>query len=299
MKARNLAQRQFRPMPPPRSVFAPPRVDVPDRRRSIFRDFITECGLWPIEPSTGSNQKTRYARNGSRRAGEPEGRRGANSSQSRTFVASGQGLRRGSPGSGYARLGHSAKPVAPCFKIIICDEPLELAVTEETDPIPGIEVRPGERRPRRPAGSLTISVSDSFRSAKVSDKRGTLVESKLSQFFGKAIALAQEVHARNEERAASKRAYELKEKRRREIEQGGRAPESQHGSVATRRADQGLRAGNGRRAVPKGGPIDPESDAAKWLAWARRHADSLDPTHGPITITQQEFWEWDLVLYNE
>jgi len=39
------------------------------------------------------------------------------------------------------------------LKVVICEEPLELAVTEETDPISGVEVRPGERRPRRLAGS--------------------------------------------------------------------------------------------------------------------------------------------------
>jgi hypothetical protein len=158
-------------------------------------------------------------------------------------------------------------------------------------------VRPGERRPRRPAGSLTISISDSFRSAKVSDKRGTLVESRLPQFFEKAIAFAREVHNQNEERAASKREHELKEKRRREVEL--RIERLNRNMAAWQRAEQ-IRAYAQAMAdwLSKGGPIDPESDAAKWLAWARGHADSIDPTRKP-SITPQEFWEWNLVLYNE
>ena len=32
------------------------------------------------------------------------------------------------------------------------------------------------------------------------------------------------------------------------------------------------------------------SDAAKWLTWARQYADSIDPT-SEITVTPQEFWE--------
>jgi hypothetical protein len=39
------------------------------------------------------------------------------------------------------------------------------------------------------------------------------------------------------------------------------------------------------------GPIDPESDAVKWLAWAQRYADSIDPMCGSLQVTPQEFWE--------
>jgi hypothetical protein len=37
--------------------------------------------------------------------------------------------------------------------------------------------------------------------------------------------------------------------------------------------------------------IAPDSDAAKWLAWAPSCADRIDPTCRPITISPQEFSE--------
>jgi len=41
MKANNLARRQFRAMPSPRSIFAPPRVDI--RLAKVhFRDFLAD-----------------------------------------------------------------------------------------------------------------------------------------------------------------------------------------------------------------------------------------------------------------
>ena len=39
------------------------------------------------------------------------------------------------------------------------------------------------------------------------------------------------------------------------------------------------------------GPILPESDLAKWIAWAGSYADRIDPLAGKITATPQEFWE--------
>jgi hypothetical protein len=38
-------------------------------------------------------------------------------------------------------------------------------------------------------------------------------------------------------------------------------------------------------------PIADDSDAAKWLAWAREYADGIDPTCRPIAVSPQEFWE--------
>ena len=45
------------------------------------------------------------------------------------------------------------------LRIMICGEPLELAVTEKTEPIADVKVRPGERRPRRPTGALVVSLT--------------------------------------------------------------------------------------------------------------------------------------------
>jgi hypothetical protein len=42
-------------------------------------------------------------------------------------------------------------------------------------------------------------------------------------------------------------------------------------------------------------PLDCESHAAKWLKWARNHADNIDPAHGRFKIGPQEFWEWDFL----
>jgi hypothetical protein len=39
------------------------------------------------------------------------------------------------------------------------------------------------------------------------------------------------------------------------------------------------------------GRVAPENDTAKWVAWARSYADSIDPTGRPITISPQEIRE--------
>ena len=40
----------------------------------------------------------------------------------------------------------------------------------------------------------------------------------------------------------------------------------------------------------------PESDTAKWLAWAERYADSIDPMRGSLQVTPQELRESHLML---
>jgi hypothetical protein len=296
MRTKNLGQRQFRSIPPSRSVFAPPRVDVRPVKVHL-RDFITNADLGQLSPQLAQIKKLGTLET------DRDGLVSLKAAGVQISVSPEILLRTIKVYDAVLReVAKRGWPIqtneGSCLKVVICEEALELAVAEETDPIPGIQVRPGERRPRRPAGSLTINISDSFRSAKVSDKRGTSVESKLPQFFEKAIGFAHEVHTQNEERAASKREYELKEKRRREIEQ--RIERLNRNMAAWQRAEQ-IRAYAQAMAdgLSKEGPIAPESDAAKWLKWARRHADSIDPMHGPITITPQEFWEWDLVLHNE
>ena len=151
-------------------------------------------------------------------------------------------------------------------------------------------MRPGERRPRRPSGALVVSLTAGYRKVMVSDKKGAQIESKLPELFEKADALAAEVHAEHERIAAIQRQEEIEWSRRRELE--ARVEQLDRNVAAWRRAERiraYARAVANRRADE--GPVTPESDTAKWVAWARSYADSIDPARGPITISPQESWE--------
>jgi hypothetical protein len=37
------------------------------------------------------------------------------------------------------------------------------------------------------------------------------------------------------------------------------------------------------------GSITPDSDEAKWLAWARQYADKIDPACSDVKVSPQEF----------
>jgi hypothetical protein len=176
------------------------------------------------------------------------------------------------------------------LRIMICGEPLELAVTEKTEPTLEVKVRPGERRPRRPTGVLVVSLTTGYRTVMISDKRGTYVESKLPDLFVKAEALAAEVHAEHERDAAVRRQKDIESHRRHELER--QIKRLRRNAVQWRRA-QRIRAYIQAVAVRLNaeGSIPPESDAAKWLAWARQYADSIDPTRGPLAFGSAEFWE--------
>jgi hypothetical protein len=99
-------------------------------------------------------------------------------------------------------------------RIVISSERLELAVTGKTEPIPEVRVRPGERRSRRPTGALVVSLTTGYRKVMVSDKRGTHIESKLSDLSVNANALAAEVHAEHERDAAMRRQEEIESRHR-------------------------------------------------------------------------------------
>lgn len=176
------------------------------------------------------------------------------------------------------------------LRISVSSEHLELAVTEKTDPIAEVKVRPGERRPRQPTGALVVSLTAGYRKVMISDKRGTQIESKLPDLFEKAEALASEVHAEHERIAAIQRQDEIEWSRRRELE--ARVEQLDRNVAAWRRAER-IRAY--ARAIANRmadeGPVTSESDTAKWVAWARSYADSIDPTCRPITISPQEIWE--------
>jgi hypothetical protein len=124
----------------------------------------------------------------------------------------------------------------------------------------------------------------------VSDKRGTRIESKLPELFEKAEALASEVHAEHERIAAIQRQDEIEWSCRQELE--ARVEQLDRNVAAWRRAER-IRAY--ARAVANrmadDGPVAPESDTARWVAWVRLYADSIDPTCRPITIAPQESWE--------
>ena len=175
-------------------------------------------------------------------------------------------------------------------KLVVCGELLEPSVAEKTDPIAGITVRPGERRPRRPTGALAISLSAGYEKVSISDKRGTGIESKLDGLFAKAGVLASDVHARNERLAEMRRQEEIQQRRQNELR--SRIEWLDRNMAAWRRAER-IRAYVKVMAdrLLERGPIDPNGDAAKWLAWAQRYADSIDPMCGSLQVTPQGFWE--------
>jgi hypothetical protein len=170
------------------------------------------------------------------------------------------------------------------LRIMISSEPLELGVTEKTEPIAEVKVHPGERRPRRPTGALAVSLTAGHRKVMVSDKRGTRVESKLPELFANAEALAAEVHAEHERDAAIRRQEEIESQRRYELER--RIERLDRNVAAWRRAER-IRAYVQAMAdrMASSGPIAHDSDAGRWLAWARAYADSIDPTYRPIVIS--------------
>jgi hypothetical protein len=124
----------------------------------------------------------------------------------------------------------------------------------------------------------------------VSDKRGTQIEAKFPDLFTRAETLASEVHAKNEQWAATRRQEEIESRRRYELE---RRIERLDRNVAAWRRARYIRAYVKATAdrMAEAGSVAPDSDAAKWLRWARRYADSIDPTCGSITIWPQEFWK--------
>ena len=99
-------------------------------------------------------------------------------------------------------------------------------------------------------------------------------------------ALASEVHAEHERDAAMRRREEIESHRRHELE---RQIKRLRRNAALWCRAQRIRAYV--QALAEGmadaGPIAPGSDASKWLAWARRYADSIDPTCRPIAISQE------------
>jgi hypothetical protein len=126
----------------------------------------------------------------------------------------------------------------------------------------------------------------SFAQLMASHKRDTGIESKLPELFVKAEALASEIHVEHERDAAVRRREEIESHRRCELE---RRIERLIRNASLWRRAQRIRAYIQAVAaqLKAEGSIPPGSDAAKWLAWACRYADSIDPTCRPITIRQR------------
>jgi len=285
MKARNLSAPRFRNISPPRSIFAPPMA-TPSPATVYVRDFLREVDIKRLSPPLAAI----------RRLGKLETDRdglldftpaGLQLSVSPDLLLRGINAYDAVLRAVSARGWPLEIREGVVLRIMICGEPLELAVTEKTDPIAEVKVRPGERRPRRPAGALVVSLTAGYRKVMISDKRGTQIESKLPELFEKAEALAAEVYTGHERIAAIQRRDEIEWSRRRELE--ARVEQLDRNVAAWRRAER-IRAY--ARAVANrmedDGPVTPESDTAKWVAWARSYADSIDPTCRPITISPRE-----------
>jgi hypothetical protein len=284
----SVAQPRFRNLSPPRSIFAPPRATAP-LVKVFVRDFLRDIDIAKFSPQLARIRKLGrietdrdglldFTQLGLQIAVSPD-----------VFVRGIQAYDaalKGAVERGWVVKTDDGSRV----QIMVSSEPLELAVTEKTEPLSEIKVRPGERRPRRPTGALVVSLTAGYQRAMISDRRGTRVESKLHDLFSKAETLACEVHARNERFAEMRRREEIESRRRYEVER--RIERLDRNVAAWRRAER-IRAYVQVMAdrIATEGPIAPESDAAKWLAWARRYADRIDPTSGPITVSPQEFWE--------
>jgi hypothetical protein len=289
MKARNLAQPgRFRNLSPPRSIFAPPRA-TPVPAKVYVRDFLREVDIKRLSPPLAAIKRLDKLET------DRDGLLDLVPASLHISVSPDL-LLRGIKAYD-AVLRTAAERGWPLqiregvvLRIMISNEPLELAITENTEPIPEVKVRPGERRPRRPTGALVVSMTSGYRKAMISDKRGTQIESKLTDLFVKAEALASEVHAEQDRKAAVRRQEEIESQRRYELERG--IERLDRNVAAWRRAARiraYVQAMSDRMAAS--GPIAHDNDAAKWMEWARRYADSIDPTCRPIAFAPQEFWE--------
>lgn len=275
MKARNLENRQFRKTLPPRSVFAPPRVAVTPAKVYV-RDFLTKADLDSLSPPLSCIKQMETLE--TNRDGLLDlSRAGLHISVSPELLVRALRVYDAVLKEALARGWQLSTDDPQHIRLLYSGEGLMPAVAEKTDPVIGIEVRPGERRPRRPSGTLIASLFPGGEKAAVSDKRGTLIESMLDELLQKAEALASEAHARNECLAEMRQREDIEQRRRRELQ------------LRIERLDRNMT--NWERAVrirayanamadrlQQRGRVDPDSDAAKWLAWAQRYADSIDPT---------------------
>jgi hypothetical protein len=176
------------------------------------------------------------------------------------------------------------------LRVSITGEEMDFIVEEKTEPIPGLLAAPGGRRPRRPTGNLQVTLGSGYHKVSISDKRGTRIESKLEMLFERGEELAVSIRAERDRLAAQQREYAIAERRRWEIE--SRIRRLNENMDAWEKAERIRRYANALADEASSlGPIEPESNLAKWLAWAERYADWTDPLTRPLEVKPQEFWD--------
>lgn len=141
MKSKNLAQRQFRSIPPPRSVFAPPRVEIRPSKAHL-RDFLADTDLSKLSSQLAPIKKLGTLET------DRDGLISLGTAGVQILASPELLLRAVKVYDAVLReVAARGWPIHPAegsyLKVVICEEPLVLAVTEEADPIAGIEVRPG------------------------------------------------------------------------------------------------------------------------------------------------------------
>jgi hypothetical protein len=282
MKARNLARPRFRSLTQPRSVFDPP-LATPFPIKVHICDYLSDSDLNRLSPHLAAIRKLgtletdrdgllSLAQAGVQISVSPELLRRAIRACDAVLVVA---LQLGWP---------VAAPDGGALRIMVARGSFALGVTEKTEPVIGIRVRPEERCPRRPTGALVVSLTAGDWKAMVCDKRGAQVESKLADLLAKAEVLGREVGSAQDRNTAIRREQDLECRRRLEME--SRIDRLNRDVVAWQRARR-IRAYVKCVADRLAGqrPISPESDGAKWLEWARRYADSVDPTRRPATMS--------------
>ena len=207
MRARNLVRPRFRNLSPPRSIFAPPRA-TPVPAKVYVRDFLREVDIKHLSAPLAAIKKLdklETDRDGLLDLKQADLQISVSPDLLQRGIKAYDAVLRAA-----AERGWPLKIIeGVVLRIMISGEPLELAVTEKTEPIAEVKVRPGERRPRRPTGALVVSLTAGYRKVMVSDKRGTRVESKFPGLFANAEALAAEVHAEHERDAAMRWQEEI------------------------------------------------------------------------------------------
>ena len=138
-----------------------------------------------------------------------------------------------------------------------------------------------------PSGRLTFRI-DEWRSGSArkswSDGKRGLLESQLHDIIRGLVVVAdaKRTHLLAEEREAqarreAQRQRELAEQRRREEEERQRRLEREAESWVKAQQLRAFIDEVERRASVKGVAMEPGSELGDWIAWARRHADRLDP----------------------
>jgi hypothetical protein len=160
MKARNLSAPRFRNLSPPKSIVAPPRdTDAP--AKVYVRDFLRDVDIKRLSPPLAAIKKLDVLET------DRDGLLNLTPADLHISISPDLLLRGVRAYDAVLRAAtERGWPLeireGVVLRIMICGEPLELAVTEKTEPIAEIKVRPGERLPRRPTGALMVSLTAGF-----------------------------------------------------------------------------------------------------------------------------------------